>query len=161
MKSKAIQTELPEFEISYRHKVDLESQPKIKNPLDAYRVLRKIWDAKKLELREDVVMLALGEDARLLGWIRLFSGGWSSSIIDPRLIFQVALNCRASSIILSHNHPSGNLRPSQEDIRLTKRLIKGGKLLGTELADHIIISKKSYFSFKDTHSKLWNVDEYI
>lgn len=73
----------------------------------------------------------------------------AGTIADPKVIFSAALKSAASSIILVHNHPSGNLRPSQADIDLTQKLRAGGKLLDIEVIEHIILSSEGYFSFSD------------
>jgi len=76
-------------------------------------------------------------------------GTINQSLVHPREVFAPALSDRATSIILAHNHPSGELSPSVEDINITRRLKESSKLLGIELLDHIIVSKNGYFSFKD------------
>lgn len=77
------------------------------------------------------------------------SGGVSGTVADPKIIFKMALDELASSIILCHNHPSGNLKPSQADINLTKKLKEAGKMLEIPVLDHIIFTNESYFSFAD------------
>lgn len=68
---------------------------------------------------------------------------------DPKIIFSVALKAMASGIIVAHNHPSGNLNPSQTDLDLTKKMKEGGKFLELQLLDHVIISSEGYYSFAD------------
>ena len=77
------------------------------------------------------------------------SGGISATLIDPKLIFGVASKSCASGIILCHSHPSSNLKPSQADLTLTRRLVEAGKLLDLQILDHIILTKRGYFSFGD------------
>ena len=79
----------------------------------------------------------------------IFSGGVSATIIDPRIIFKEAINYLASGIIFAHNHPSGNLKPSQADIEITHKLKKGGKVFDINVLDHLIISGRGYYSFAD------------
>ena len=76
-------------------------------------------------------------------------GGISGTIVDPKIIFKIAMEHLSSSIILCHNHPSGNLKPSIEDISLTKKIKEAGTLLEIPILDHIIITDTSYFSFAD------------
>jgi DNA repair protein RadC len=71
------------------------------------------------------------------------------TVADPKVIFKEALDRRASAIVLCHNHPSGQLRPSEEDIRLTRKLVEGGRLLDISVYDHLIITDSGYFSFAD------------
>jgi DNA repair protein RadC len=76
-------------------------------------------------------------------------GGVSGTVVDVRLILKPAIECLASSIILAHNHPSGNLKPSQEDIYLTKKIKEASKLIDISLQDHLIIGEQAYLSFAD------------
>jgi DNA repair protein RadC len=76
-------------------------------------------------------------------------GGMHGTVADPKIIFKQALDSRASSVILCHNHPSGQLRPSEEDIRLTRKLTEGGRLLDIGVHDHLIITASGYYSFAD------------
>jgi len=73
----------------------------------------------------------------------------AGTVADPKKIFKMALDSNPSSIILAHNHPSNNLKPSQNDIDLTKKLKGAGKLLDVEVLDHLIIGNDSYYSFAD------------
>jgi len=77
------------------------------------------------------------------------SGGLSGTVVDPKLVFQTALLCHASGIVLVHNHPSGNVKPSDEDITLTNKLVEGGKLLEIRVVNHIILSMYDHYSFSD------------
>lgn len=79
-------------------------------------------------------------------------GGVSNTVIDPKLIFREALGCLASALIVCHNHPSGNLQPSEADKAITQKLKHGGKLLDIELLDHIIVSHKGFYSFADENN---------
>jgi DNA repair protein RadC len=76
-------------------------------------------------------------------------GGMSGTVADPRIILRLALEQHATGIILCHNHPSGNLRPSQADIAITKKICEAGKLLDIDVRDHLIVSEEGYFSFAD------------
>lgn len=78
------------------------------------------------------------------------SGGLTSTLADPQVIFRAAIEHRASGIVLAHNHPSGQLIPSAQDIKLTKKLIEGGKSLNIKILDHLIVAGRSYLSFVDT-----------
>ncbi len=85
----------------------------------------------------------------MIGSYQLSKGGITGTIADARLILSVALKTLATGLILAHNHPSGNLKPSEVDIGLTKKIKQSAKLMGIELLDHIIISNEGYFSFID------------
>ena len=77
------------------------------------------------------------------------SGGVSGTVADAKIIFKMAIEKLASSFILCHNHPSGNLRASKADIELTKKLVEAGKNLDISILDHIIVGNNDYFSFAD------------
>ena len=84
-----------------------------------------------------------------MGYLKLSEGGISGTVADSRLIFSTALKSLASSLILLHNHPSGNNKPSNADIELTKKLVSIGKLMEIPVLDHLIICQDSYYSFAD------------
>ena len=84
-----------------------------------------------------------------MGHFKAFTGGISSVTCDLKIILGVGLKSLASSIILSHNHPSGNLKPSKSDLNMTKRILKACQVLEIQLFDHILISDEGYFSFAD------------
>jgi DNA repair protein RadC len=92
----------------------------------------------------------LNRASKPIGAIPLFKGGLSSTIVDCKLIFATALKSLASSIIISHNHPSGNLTPSTEDNRITQKIKEGCQLLDLSLLDHVILTPDDkYFSYAD------------
>lgn len=86
---------------------------------------------------------------KVLGILEASSGGISGTVADPRLVFVAALKANASNIIISHNHPSGNLNPSKADEELTQKIKQAGQLLDIKLFDHIIVTSEGYYSFAD------------
>lgn len=84
-----------------------------------------------------------------LGWREISRGSVSASIVHPREVFACAIQLVASSMILAHNHPSGDCSPSQDDLELTRRLVKAGQLMGIEVLDHLIVSQGEYLSLKE------------
>lgn len=86
---------------------------------------------------------------KVLGIYEVSTGGIAGTVADPKLIFVAALKVGASGVILSHNHPSGNLTASQADIELTRKIKEGGRLLEIQLLDHVILTSEGYFSFAD------------
>jgi DNA repair protein RadC len=102
-----------------------------------------------IERVEEFVILCLNRANKVLGYSKISQGGLSGTVADPKVIFQVALKSNASSIILCHNHPSGNTKPSDNDIQLTKKLKKAGEFLELNVLDHLIITSDAYFSFAD------------
>ena len=140
---------LSEVELSYKYKVKPSSLPKITSSVDAYDLLVSVWQVNKIEYVEEFKILLLNRSNRVLGWVKVSSGGVSGTVADPRIIFQTALLSNASGIILAHNHPSGNIFPSESDIQLTKKMKEAGKVLEIAVLDHLIITSESYYSFAD------------
>ena len=110
----------------------------------------------------DIFQPMLGDNAHEEFWILFLnranivtgkhavsSGGMTGTVVDPKMVFQAALEAKAVGIILCHNHPSGNVKPSQQDIDLTKKLVAAGKLMEISILDHIIVAQSSYYSFAD------------
>jgi DNA repair protein RadC len=85
----------------------------------------------------------------LLGVYCVSKGGVAGTVVDPKLIFAAALKANSTSMILCHNHPSGNLQPSQSDVSLTKKLVQAGEFMELKVVDHIIMTTERYFSFAD------------
>ncbi|MCX6290862.1 MAG: DNA repair protein RadC [Bacteroidetes bacterium] len=98
---------------------------------------------------EEFWMLFLNRANDVIGKQQISTGGMSGTVVDPKIIFKAALDFKASSVIFCHNHPSGNLKPSEQDIRLTKKLAEAGKLLEISALDHIIVSQHGFYSFAD------------
>lgn len=123
---------------------------KVSNSQDVNEYVRDLFPID-ISLREAFIALYLNRNSRTIGFAVISIGGVSETVCDPKVVFQHALLCNASSIILIHNHPSGNLKPSNTDIELTKRLIKAGEFLSINILDHLIITsiKENYFSFAD------------
>lgn len=94
-------------------------------------------------------MICLNQQSKVIDVIHLFSGGLTSTIVDVRVVFQKLISNESTSFIILHNHPSGNIQPSQSDISITKKLLQASKIFDIKLLDHLIIADNSYFSFKD------------
>jgi DNA repair protein RadC len=122
--------------------------PKLACSQDSVDVLRMVW-SDRLEHVEEFVVICLNRANRMLGWAKISSGGLSGTVADPKVIFQISLKSNASSIILAHNHPSGNIQPSEMDIRLTRKNKEAGLVLDLQVIDHIILSSEGYYSFAD------------
>lgn len=138
-----------EIELSYRPAIS--EKPIIKSCLDAYHVIRRFMPENTIALKEQIVVLYLNQAQRVIGAYRVSEGGLTSTVGDLRLIFSVALKSVATCFIIGHNHPSGNLQPSKQDIALTNKLKEVGTLMDIKLLDHIILvpNDGSYFSFAD------------
>ncbi len=121
-------------------------KPKIGSSKDAYDVIK----GSLIDLQhEEFWVLYLNRANRVILKKKISEGGVSGTVADPKIIYKSALENLASGIIVVHNHPSGNLTASQQDIALTKKLKEGAKALEIQLLDHLIIAGNTYFSFAD------------
>ena len=143
------QFEVAEIQLTYKTKVKPSERPKITSSKEAYEILLDSWDEHKLEFVEQFKILLLNRASMILGIYEVSTGGVSATIADPKLIFAAAIKANASAIILSHSHPSGQLKPSDADLKLTKKLKDGGQYLEISVLDHIIVTSEGYYSFAD------------
>lgn len=120
----------------------------IRSPQDGRDILNRVLDMEHLP-NEHFVMLSLSTKNHVIGVHTIFVGSLNASIVHPREVFQRAILNNAASIIVAHNHPSGDPAPSREDIEVTKRLSEAGKILGIDLLDHLIIGEGTYTSLKE------------
>ncbi|MEQ9230596.1 MAG: JAB domain-containing protein [Cyclobacteriaceae bacterium] len=134
------------MKLVYRNKLKACDRLKITCPEDAYKVFLDSWDIDQIELLEECKAMFLDRQLRVMSLASISKGGLNGTVVDLRLVFAMALKRRANSFILAHNHPSGNLRPSQADIQLTIQFQQAGKLMQIELEDHLIITKDGYTS---------------
>jgi DNA repair protein RadC len=117
----------------------------VKSPSDMADIFKLYLDGAD---RENFVVAMLDRKGNILGLNTVSIGTISSSVVHPREVFKPAIVIGASSIIIAHNHPSGDTAPSREDTDVTRRLVEAGKLLGIEVLDHVIIGD-NYYSFKE------------
>jgi DNA repair protein RadC len=142
------QLTLAEIELSYRPKK--AHHPIIKSSADVYFHLLRFFPEETISLQERFVAGYVNRSNRLIGVCNISTGGITGTVADPKLILAIALKSAATGIILAHNHPSGNLKPSSADIELTKRIQSACKFLDIQLLDHIIlVPQQAYFSFVD------------
>jgi len=108
------------------------------------------WDLDSIEHIEEFKLLLMNQSNSVLGIMPVSKGGLSGTVTDVRLIFQGAIKANASGIIVCHNHPSGNLNPSESDIKITQKIKEAGNLMDIQLLDHLILTMDgSYYSFAD------------
>lgn len=135
------------MEIGRRRKAGaFDKQTKIKSSKDAAQYCQHIL---KDHQQEVFMVIFLKTNNQILDYKIPFRGGMSTTTVDSKVIFQMALEKKATQLIFCHNHPSGNLNPSKQDIALTNRLIEAGRLLDIKVLDHIIVSDEGYYSFAD------------
>lgn len=139
-------TLLAAFEISKRilFQTKLKSNKIISSPSDVAEIFIPLLGN---ELKEKFIVVCLSSSNKIIRYDEVSVGNLNSSIVHPREIFKVAIENSANSIILIHNHPSGNTEPSSEDITITKKLIEGSKIFDIPIYDHIIIAENTYTSF--------------
>jgi len=143
------ETKIVEIEISYKPIVKQSQLPQILQPVDAYNILRQLWDKDKIDFIEQFKVMLLNRNSRVLGICAISTGSSAGTIADPKIIFSVAIRGNASGIIIAHNHPSGSLKPSENDYGLTERIKQCGRLLDVMVKDSIIITSEGYYSFAE------------
>lgn len=147
--SYTIPTTVTEIRLTYQSKVKAADRPQITGSQDAYEILAANW-SDQIGFIEEFYILLLDRSNRVMGRYLVSQGGLAGTVVDAKVIFAAALKARCSSLILSHNHPSANVRPSQADIDLTRKLQKGGEVLDILVVDHLILSPEGgYYSFAD------------
>lgn len=145
---------LAELKVSYRRgrprTDERERTPfRVASPVSCEQYLRSLWDADTIELREEFVLLCLNGVHEVLGWVRLHAGGFNHSPVDVRMVIGVALQTASSAVVVAHNHPSGGLNPSAEDVAVTRRIAEAAALMGIRLLDHLILTRDGCYSFAD------------
>lgn len=139
-----------EIRLSYSSKISDADRLKVTSSSDAHDVFRARWKKSRIGYIEEFKALLLNRANLVLGVINISLGGVSGCVADPKVIYAAALKANASGLLVAHNHPSGNLIPSQADIQLTRKLKNAGEFLDLPLLDHLIITKDgSYYSFAD------------
>jgi DNA repair protein RadC len=137
---------IPEIKLQY-HTSEFFGQ--VSRSQDCAELLRKLIPEGTIEMQEQVIVLYLNRANKVIGYYRHTTGGVNSTIMDVKLIISTALKSLSSGIIIAHNHPSGNLRPSDQDIAITNTIKKAAASVDITLLDHIIITKDGYYSFAD------------
>ena len=123
-------------------------QPKIASSKDAFEVMQPIIGDLQ---HEEFWVLYLNNSNKIIYKSQVSKGGITSTLVDTRLVFKKAMELSAVGILLAHNHPSGTLKPSESDKKLTQKIKTAGETLDIKILDHLIITEKAYFSFADTN----------
>lgn len=145
-------TTLNEIQVSY--KTNTDEKPVIDSCLTAYHLFLNSWNIDNIEFLEEFKIMYLNQANKVLGLYSLSKGGLNQCTVDIRHIYSIALKINASAILVAHNHPSGNLKPSTEDIAITKQIASAGEILRVKLLDHLIITKEGYASIEQLESRL-------
>ncbi len=138
--------EVAEIKVSYT--TNRADKIKLTNCRDTFDFIITNWNLDIIEFQEECKIILVNRANFVLGIYELSKGGISGTVVDIRIILSVALKCNASGIILVHNHPSENMKPSETDEKITRKLNDACTLLDLVLIDHFIISRNSFFSFK-------------
>jgi DNA repair protein RadC len=138
-----------ELQVSYKTNIK-GKQPCIHDARDAHRFFKKVWDKNLMQIQEQVCAIFLKANNEVIAYRTISTGTLSSSNVDTPLIVALALQTRANSVIIAHNHPSGNRLPSSADCVFTKKLKQQLELFDILIIDHLIITKTGYDHFGDS-----------
>jgi DNA repair protein RadC len=138
-----------EVELVYKTNVKASERPQIRTSHDSFAILKEVWDDNKINMLEQFKVLLLNRANRVIGVYDASSGGITGTIADSRLILAAAIKSLSVSIILSHNHPSGNSKPSRADEELTSRIKSACQYHDIKVLDHVIVTSEGYYSFAD------------
>lgn len=143
---KEYKSKISEFRLT---KVDSDfKKVKITSSKDAYKYIKQFYK-DDIDIYESFFLILLNRSGNTIGWVKISQGGRFGAIVDLAIIAKYAIDSLSSAVILAHNHPSGNPKPSNEDRKLTKEIQKGLALFKINVLDHIVLSKDKYFSFGD------------
>lgn len=123
---------------------ELIRKKRITSPQDAFDLFRPFFKEEPTEL---FIVILLSSSNSVIGFDLVSQGTLNSSVVDPRVVFRSAIAANTANIIICHNHPSGNIEPSQEDIALTRTLVETGKIIGINIFDHLIFGDNAFTSF--------------
>jgi len=147
-----MQEKIPQIEVSVKYKNPVKKSElfTIKSSYDLFELFKLLFDEGTINWTEESILLCLNRANKVLGFYKISAGGVTGTILDTKVIFTIALKTAGTvNIVIAHNHPSGNLQPSQADIDVTKKIKGVAQLLDMKLIDHLIITDESYYSFSD------------
>lgn len=135
-------------EVKLTYKSIAKDKVKITSSRKVYEVFKPFYE-EDMDYKEYSFIMYLNRQNEILGVLKLSEGGCSGTVIDPKILMQGALLVNAQAVIISHNHPSGTLRPSEADDVLTKKIKQLGELMDLPLLDHVILTSNGYYSYSD------------
>ncbi len=141
--------QIPELQVYYNRSSGKFLSGAISSSSDAATFIRSTIGLSQVELQEQFIVLYLSQSNEVIGYYKHSKGAINATVADIRIILGTALKCACISMVVAHNHPSGNLKPSRADEDLTKRLKESAALMDIKLLDHLIITKESFLSFAD------------
>lgn len=138
-----------EITLCYNPGYKISERPVINCAQGCYEIFLACWDLNRIGLLEEFKILMLNKANRILGIFNVSAGGMDSTIVDIRLIMTTALLCNVKKMILAHNHPSGNLKPSAADLNITNRIKDAAALFNIEVLDHLVLTADGFCSFAE------------
>lgn len=136
------------YEFGLTKKTTSLDRAQIKRSKDAADYMRKFYFGD-IGIYESFFILLLDQTLKVIGYAKISQGGVAGTVVDPSIIAKCAVDCLAKHVILGHNHPSGSSRASEADIKLTRQIKEGLKLLSVKVVEHVILTEDSYYSFSD------------
>ena len=138
-----------EVQLTYKNMIPCKDRQQITGSETAYHILKALFPDETIDYRESFKALYMDKSGNVLGCLTVSDGGLCSTAVDVRLILQGALLLNATGVILAHNHPSGNLKPSTPDKVMTDKIRQALTVMDINLLDHLIVTRESYYSFAD------------
>lgn len=149
MNSKILDMDYTVGEVELTYKSTSKSRNKIYSSEDAYEVLLSTYREGTICYKEYFKVLFLNQASQILGYTLISEGGITDTTVDVRVILQAALLTNSVALVLAHNHPSGNPRPSRQDMAITKQIKEAARLMRITVIDHLILTDAGYYSFAD------------
>ena len=143
------QGDIPEVKVRFNRSASRKFLGRVTTSSNVADFIRKIYKRGEIELQEQFIVLYLNQSNEIVGYYRHAKGGINSTIADVRIILSTALKSNSVAIIIAHNHPSSNLKPSEADKHLTKKIKEAASLMDINVLDHLILTNESYYSFAD------------
>jgi DNA repair protein RadC len=140
---------IPEYKITCSMKVKQSELFPVSSSKDCYKYLQNCYEPETISYKEYFYVLFLNRANKVTGYAKIGEGGITGTVADPRIVLQMALMAGAASLVLCHNHPSGNLKPSRQDEELTQKIKCAANYLDIKVLDHVIITEDAYYSFAD------------
>tara|TARA_B100000508_G_scaffold130740_1_gene118321 strand:+ start:31497 stop:31958 length:462 start_codon:yes stop_codon:yes gene_type:complete len=145
-----IQHELREIELNYSVGKEVYENTSIHSSQEAFNYFKNLFTEGKIGFKEEFYAIPLNRSNKPLGAIKMSEGGISGTVVDVRILLSSLLKCLATGVIIAHNHPSGNKKPSEPDKRLTKQIEKACSFFEIKLLDHLILTPTGeYYSFME------------
>ena len=136
-------------EVELIYKSTSKARSKIYSSEDAYKVLLPTYKEGTICYKEYFKVLFLNQANQVLGYTLISEGGITETSVDVRIILQAALLTNSVALVLAHNHPSGNMKPSRQDMEITKQVKEAARLMRITVTDHLILTDEGYYSFAD------------